>query len=208
VDILGDGCVIADLTTAAGNRAMIDAALERHGRLDVLVLNAGRQFMSPLESFPEAEWDRLFDLMVKGPFLALQRAWPALTRRPGGRVIVTASGLSLLAEKYKAAYVAAKHAVLGLVKVAALEAAEHGLTVNAVAPAWMHTGMVEAQLEQQMRLRGESRDDVLARLIATHPQERFVAPEEVASLMLFLAGPQASGLNGACIPVDGGAFLA
>src|SRR5262249_57201304 len=101
-------------------------ARARHDRLDILTLNAGAQAMTPMASYAEADWDRLMNLMVKGPFLAMRFAWPQLTRQPGGRIIVTSSTASLMGAPYKTAYVAAKHAVLGLVKVAALEEAEAG----------------------------------------------------------------------------------
>jgi len=133
VDAHGDDCLIADVATAEGNRAMVEAALQRHDRLDILVLNAGAQAMNPIASYPEADWDRLMNLMAKGPFLAMKFAWPHLTRQGSGRIIVTASTVSLQGAPYKAAYVAAKHAVLGLVKVAALEGAAAGLTANAAA---------------------------------------------------------------------------
>ena len=112
VDLHGDDCLIADVATAEGNRRMVDLALERHGRLDLLVLNAGAQAMNPIVSYSEADWDRLLNLMAKGPFLAMKFAWPHLTRQPGGRIIVTSSTLGLEGAPYKAAYVAAKHAVL------------------------------------------------------------------------------------------------
>jgi 3-hydroxybutyrate dehydrogenase len=114
VDVHGDDCLIADVATAEGNQRMVDLALERHGRLDILVLNAGAQAMNPIASYLEADWDRLMDLMVKGPFLAMKFAWPQLTRQPGGRIIVTSSTAGLVGAPYKAAYVAAKHAVLGM----------------------------------------------------------------------------------------------
>ena len=127
--------------------------------------------MNPIASYSEADWDRLMNLMVKGPFLAMKFAWPHLTRRPGGRIIVTASTVSLEGAPYKAAYVAAKHAVLGLVKVAALEGAAAGLTANAVAPGWMHTPLTENQIRDHMRLRGISRDDVIAGMAAEQPAQ-------------------------------------
>jgi 3-hydroxybutyrate dehydrogenase len=204
VDLHGDDCLIADVATAEGNRQMIELALERHGRLDILVLNAGAQAMNPIVSCPEADWDRLMNLMVKGPFLAMKFAWPHLTRQPGGRIIVTASTLGLQGAPYKAAYVAAKHAVLGLVKVAALEGAAAGLTANAVAPGWMRTPIADNQIRDHMRLRGMSRDDVIAGMMAEQPARRFVDTTEVARLITFLAGDGGSAINGACIPVDTG----
>jgi 3-hydroxybutyrate dehydrogenase len=204
VDVHGDDCLIADVATAEGNRAMVDLALERHGRLDILVLNAGAQAMNPIVDYPEADWDRLMDLMAKGPFLAMKYAWPHLTRQPGGRIIVTSSTVSLQAAPYKAAYVAAKHAVLGLVQVAALEGAAAGLTANAVAPGWMRTPLAENQIADHTRLRGISRDDVIASMVAEQPAGRFVETAEVAALITFLAGDGGSAINGACIPVDTG----
>lgn len=206
VDIAGEDVLTADVATEEGNCAMVDATLERHGRLDVLVLNAGVQFMAPILEFPLHEWERLFDVMAKGPFLAMKHAWPHLTERPGGRIIVTASASSFIAEAHKCAYVAAKHAVAGLVKVAALEGGPHGLTVNAVAPGWMRTPMVEQQLEDQMRLHEAARDEVVAAMVGRQPAKRFLETTEVANLVAFLASERASGINGACLPVDLGAL--
>jgi 3-hydroxybutyrate dehydrogenase len=204
VDVHGDDCLIADVATAEGNRRMVDLALQRHGRLDILVLNAGAQAMNPIADYLEADWDRLLNVMVKGPFLAMKFAWPQLTRQPGGRIIVTSSTAGLVGAPYKAAYVAAKHAVLGLVKVAALEGAGAGLTANAVAPGWMRTPLAENQIGDHMRLRGTGRDEVIASMIAEQPAGRFVDTAEVAGLITFLAGPGGSAINGACIPVDTG----
>jgi 3-hydroxybutyrate dehydrogenase len=204
VDVHGDGCLIADVSTAEGNRAMVEAALERHGQLDILVLNAGAQAMNPIAAYAEADWDRLMNLMAKGPFLAMKFAWPQLTRQPGGRIIVTASTVSLQGAPYKAAYVAAKHAVLGLVRVAALEGAAAGLTANAVAPGWMRTPLAENQIGDHMRLRGISRDEVIASMVAEQSAKRFVDTAEVAALITFLASDGGAAINGVCIPVDTG----
>jgi 3-hydroxybutyrate dehydrogenase len=204
VDVHGDDCLIADVSTAEGNRQMVEAALERHGRLDIVVLNAGAQAMNPIVSYPVDDWDRLMNLMVKGPFLAMKFAWPHLTRQPGGRIIVTASTVALAGAPYKAAYVAAKHAVLGLVKVAALEGAAAGLTANAVAPGWMSTPLADRQIRDHMRLRGMSQHEVIAAMVAEQPAKRFVDTAEVAALITFLAGDGGSAINGACIPVDTG----
>jgi 3-hydroxybutyrate dehydrogenase len=206
VDLVGEDCLHLDTGTEEGTRAMVRAAVERHGRLDILVLNAGVQHMAPLPDFPPAEWQRLMDVMLTGPFLAMRAAWPELTSRAGGRILVTASTSSFVAERYKAAYVAAKHGVLGLVKVAALEGAEHELTANAVAPSWMRTPLVENQVAERVRLLGKPHDEVLAGLVAGHAAPRFVEPAEVAATLAFLAGPAASGITGACVPVDLGAL--
>ena len=204
VDVHGDDYLIADVATAEGNRRMVEVALDRHGRLDILILNAGAQAMNPIASYAESDWDRLMNLMVKGPFLAMKLAWPHLTRQPGGRVIVTSSTAGLVGAPFKAAYVAAKHAVLGLVKVAALEGAAAGLTANAVAPGWMRTPLADNQIRDHVRLRGIGQDDVIASMVAEQPARRFVEPAEVAALITFLASDGGSAINGACIPVDTG----
>lgn len=206
VDAAGEGMVVADVGSDAGTRAMVDEALARHGRLDGLVLNAGVQHVAALPDFPEDEWDRVNAVVLKGPFLAIKHAWPHLAER-GGRIVVTASTSSFVAEPFKAAYIAAKHGVLGLVRAAALEGAPVGITVNAVAPSWMRTPLVERQLAEQMRLRGLGREETIAQLVERHPVKRFVEPDEVAGAIAFLLGPDASGINGACIPVDVGALV-
>jgi len=202
VDLTGEDVLHADAGTAEGNRLMVEEALRLHGRIDVLVLNAGMQFMAPIHEFPEEEWDRLMNVMVKGPYLAMKYAWAALTARPGGRIIVTASTSSVAAEPYKAAYVAAKHGIVGLIKVAALEGATAGLTANAVAPGGMFTPLIERQLDDHVRLRGISRQEVVDAFIQRHAVKRFVDPQEVAHVIAFLAGPESSGITGAVVPVD------
>ncbi|WP_051448315.1 SDR family oxidoreductase [Bradyrhizobium sp. WSM1417] len=204
-DIAGDGVFHADLSTADGNRDMVAHVLATAGHLDILVLNAGCQFVSPLHQFPDAEWERLRAVMLDGPFFALKAAWSALTRAPGGRVVVTASVASYGGGRQKAAYTAAKHGVLGLVRVAALEGAVHGLTINAVAPGWMDTALMRGQLEAQAANRGTSIDEVIALFRAAQPGNRFVDVREVAATIGFLASPCASGINGTCIPIDLGA---
>ncbi len=202
VDITGDGCDHLDVSSDEGCRRMVELAIERHGRLDTLVLNAGAQFMSPFAEFPLEQWDRLVGLMLTGPFLAIKHAWGPLTERPGGRIIVTASTSSLVGEVYKPAYVSAKHGVAGLVKVAALEGAKLGLNVNAVAPGWMWTGMAEGQIDDQARLHGLTREEVLASMDRNNPAGRMIEPREVAEVVGFLAGERASAVSGIVIPVD------
>jgi 3-hydroxybutyrate dehydrogenase len=206
VDLRGDGCFHADVGSAQGTQSMVDEAISRHGRLDTLVLNAGVQHLAPIDQFPEAEWDRLFDVMVKGPHFAIKAAWSHLTARSGGRIIVTGSALSVVGEEYKAAYVAAKHAVVGLVKVAALEGGPLSLCANAVLPGLVWTGLMENQLSEQMRLRGLSREQLLERIELYQPV-RASEPEEVAELMSFLASDRASGISGTAIPVDLGFLI-
>jgi 3-hydroxybutyrate dehydrogenase len=201
VDIIGEGLTF-DVGTRAGCQAMIDKTVELHGTVDILVLNAGFQIVHPIAEFPEADWDRLLDIYLKGPFLAMKAAWPHLISKPGSRILVTASTSSFQAEPFKAPYIAARHGILGLIKVAALEGAPHGLTANCVAPAWMDTPAVAKQLSKQSELRGISEDEVLEGFLSRQPVKRFVKTEEVASVFAFLASPAAAAITGACVPVD------
>src|SRR5438552_7480816 len=133
----------ADLTTRDGNRAVVDAALERYGRLDAVVANAGFQHVAPVREFPEEEWDALVALLLTSPFLLARYAWDALAASGDGRFLVVASVHGLVASPFKAGYVAAKHGVLGLVKVLALEGAEAGISASALCPAYVRTALVE-----------------------------------------------------------------
>lgn len=206
VDIAGEDCEHFNVASPEGCEAMVARAVELYGQLDILVLNAGVQHVSPIESFDEVQWMRVLDVGLNGPFYAIKAAWPTLTSRPGGRIVATASTLSFQAEANKAAYNSAKHGLLGLIKTAAIEGGQHGLTSNAVAPGWMMTPLVEKQLADQMRLRGGTREEVLAEFLEGQPAERFVETEEVAAVVGFLSSPAASGINGVCVPVDLGSL--
>lgn len=197
-----DAILGADLSTPEGTSGVVGRVIAEHGQLDVLVLNAGLQHVAPLSELSDEAWDRLIAVMLSSPFWAMRAAWPSLTSSPAGRVIVTASMSSFNASPYKAAYVAAKHGVLGLVRTAALEAARTRLTVNAIAPTWMDTGMVEGQLDAQQRLTGVDPDATRAGFAAGLAAGRFVTTAEVAAAAVFLADPKASGVNGACLKVN------
>jgi len=158
VDI-GDG----DLTTREGNRAVVDAALERFGRLDAVIANAGFQHVAPVAEFPEERWDALVALLLTSPFLLAKYAWEALAASGDGRFVAIASAHGLTASPFKAGYVAAKHGVLGLVKVLALEGAEVGITASAVCPAYVRTPLVEAQIADQARTHGLPEESACSR---------------------------------------------
>ena len=202
VDIVGDSVFQADIGTDAGTQASVDETLRRFGRLDIVVPNAAVQHVAPLPDFATAEWDRVMDVVLKGPFMLIRAAWPALIRQPGGRVIAIASTSAVLAEPYKAAYVAAKHGVVGLVKVAAAEGGQYGLTANAVSPGLMMTGLIEHQLAEQARLRGRTEQEILDTWCAGQAVKRPVDTMEVAAVVAFLAGPRSSGITGVALPVD------
>ena len=202
VDLHGEVTLTADVGTENGARSMIDETVRAYGRLDALVLNAGVQHMAPIDEFPLEEWDRVLSVLLRGPFIAIKRAWPHLKASSAGRIVVTASASSFVAEAYKSAYVAAKHGVAGLVKVVAIEGAPFGITANAVAPGLMLTPLIENQIADQQRLHGVQREEVLARFLARGPADRAVETTEVAEVIAFLLCERASGVNGAVVPVD------
>lgn len=195
----------ADLATQAGNEAAVDAALERFGRLDVVVPNAGFQHVAPVEEFPVEQWDRLLAVLLTSPFLLARAAWPALREADAGRVLVVASIHGKVASPFKAGYVSAKHGVLGLVKVLALEGAEHGITATAVCPGYVRTPLVEAQVADQARAHGISPDEVLEQVILQpHAVKELVEPAQVADVISMLAGPAGTAFTGAPVMMDMG----
>jgi 3-hydroxybutyrate dehydrogenase len=195
----------ADLTTTAGNEGSIAAALEQFGRLDLVVPNAGFQHVAPVEEFPVERWQTILALLLTSPFLLARHAWPALRDSGAGRFIVIASVHGLVASPYKAAYVSAKHGVVGLVKTLALEGAGVGITANAVCPGYVRTPLVEAQIADQARVHGLPEDEVLERVILEpHAVKQLIEPSEVAEVVAFLAGPAGKAFTGAPVTLDQG----
>jgi 3-hydroxybutyrate dehydrogenase len=193
----------ADLTTREGNAGAVGAALERFGRLDVVVPNAGFQHVAPVEDFPEDRWDAMLALLLTSPFLLARAAWPALREGGDGRFVAIASAHALVASPYKAAYVAAKHGVLGLVRTLALEGAADGITATAVCPGYVRTPLVEGQLPDQAARHGLSEEDALEQVILEpHAVKRLIEPEEVAATVAFLAGPHGRAFSGAPVTMD------
>ncbi|MDX6714802.1 MAG: 3-hydroxybutyrate dehydrogenase [Baekduia sp.] len=195
----------ADLTTREGNRAAVEAALERLGGLDGVVANAGIQHVAPVEDFPEDTWDRLIALLLTSPFLLAKYAWPALRDTGEGRFIAIASVHGLVASPFKAAYVSAKHGVLGFVKTLALEGAGAGISAAAVCPGYMRTPLVEGQIADQARAYGVREDQVLEEVIlAPHAVKQLIEPDDVAEFVAFLLGPHGRAFTGAPVTMDQG----
>jgi 3-hydroxybutyrate dehydrogenase len=195
----------ADLTTRDGNRASVDAALARFGRLDAVIPNAGFQHVSPVEEFDEDRWDALVALLLTSPFLLARHAWPALRASGDGRIVVVASVHGLVASPYKAGYVSAKHGVLGLVKTLALEGAADGVLASAVCPGYVRTPLVERQVADQARAHGIPEERVLEDvLLAPQALKRLLEPSEVADAVAYLLGPGGSLFTGAPLVMDGG----
>ena len=193
----------ADLATPEGNRAAVDAALERFGGLDAVVASAGFQHVAPIAEFSEERWDALLAVLLTSPFLLARYAWEALGEAGDGRFLAVASVHGLVASPYKAGYVAAKHGLLGLVKVLALEGAEKGISASAICPGYVRTPIVESQIEAQSKATGVPRERVVEDvLLAPHAVKRMLEPEEVAETAAFLLGPGGRAFTGAPVVMD------
>jgi 3-hydroxybutyrate dehydrogenase len=174
-------------------------------RIDLLINDAGLQHVARLEDFAAEQWDLLVDVMLKGPFLLTRAVLPRMRAAGFGRIIHIGSIHSLVASPFKAAYVAAKHGLLGLSKVVALETGDADITVNTICPSYIRTPLVEAQIESQARAHGISAEDVIDRImLAPMPKKRFITVAEVAAAIEFLAGPEARNITGQALVIDGG----
>jgi len=195
----------ADMSKAAPIAEMIAMTLDTFGRLDILVNNAGIQHVSPLEQFPVEKWDAILAINLSSAFHTTRAALPAMRKNKYGRIINIASAHGLVASPFKAAYVAAKHGIVGLTKVTALETAEANITCNAICPGYVYTPLVEAQIDGQAKSHGIPREQVIRDvLLAQQPNKRFATVEELGALSVFFAGDAAASITGVALPVDGG----
>jgi 3-hydroxybutyrate dehydrogenase len=193
----------ADLTTREGNAEAVTAALDAFGSLELVVANAGVQHVAAVREFPEDRWDQIIALLLTSPFLLAKHAWDALAVSGSGRFIAVASVHGLVASPYKAAYVAAKHGVLGLVKTLALEGGDVGITASAVCPGYVRTPLVERQLSDQARVHDTTPERVLEDVILQpHAVKRLIEPDEVAGVVAFLAGPGGAAFTGVPVTMD------
>jgi 3-hydroxybutyrate dehydrogenase len=195
----------ADMTKPDEIADLVSVALENFGRLDILVNNAGIQHVSPIDQFPVEKWDAVLAVNLSSAFHTIRLALPAMWRQGGGRIINIASAHALVASPFKAAYVAAKHGIVGLTKVVALETAEQNITCNAICPGYVFTSLVEAQIDGQAKSHGIPREQVIRDvLLAQQPNKRFATVEEIGAFATFLASDAAASITGAALPVDGG----
>jgi 3-hydroxybutyrate dehydrogenase len=195
----------ADMTEAAAIGEMIRTTLDTYGRLDVLVNNAGIQHVAPIDQFPIEKWEAILAINLSSAFHTIRLALPAMRHNRWGRIINIASAHGLVASPFKAAYVAAKHGIVGLTKVVALETAEEGITCNAICPGYVYTPLVEAQIDGQAKSHGIPRTQVIRDvLLAQQPNKRFATVEEMGALAVFLASEAAASITGIALPVDGG----
>jgi 3-hydroxybutyrate dehydrogenase len=195
----------ADMLKAAEIAEMVALGERTFGAVDILINNAGIQFVSPVEDFPIEKWDAIIAINLSSAFHGIRAAVPGMKKRGWGRIINTASAHSLVASPFKSAYVAAKHGIAGLTKTVALELATFGVTCNCISPGYVWTPLVERQIPDTMKARNLSKEQVINDvLLHAQPTKQFVTVDQVASLALFLCSDAASQITGANLSMDGG----
>ncbi|MCD7035557.1 3-hydroxybutyrate dehydrogenase [Metabacillus sp. GX 13764] len=197
--------IACDVTNEEALKSMFQKVEEQYGRLDILVNNAGLQHVSSLEEFPTEKFELLIKVMLTAPFIATKLAFPIMKRQKFGRILNMASINGLIGFSGKAAYNSAKHGVIGLTKVAALEGAELGITVNALCPGYVETPLVLNQMSDLARTRNVPVESVLEEVIyPLVPQKRLLSVQEIADYAVFLASDKARGVTGQAVVLDGG----
>lgn len=195
----------ADMSKPADVTGLVQEAIAKFGRVDVLVNNAGVQHVEAIETFPPEKWDLIMSINLSSAFHAIRAAVPGMKQRQWGRIINVASAHALVASPYKSAYVAAKHGILGLTKTVALETAEHGITCNAICPGYVLTPLVQKQIPETAAARGITEEQVIRDvLLHAQPTRRFVTVEEIGDTARFLCSNGAASITGIALPVDGG----
>ena len=195
----------ADMSKPEAIEEMFETVLAKFGAVDVLVNNAGIQHVAPLEEFPTPKWDAILAINLSSAFHTTRLALPGMAEKGWGRIINIASAHGLVGSAFKSAYVAAKHGLLGLTKVTALEVAEKGITCNAICPGYVYTPLVEAQIEGQAKAHGIPREEVIRNvLLAQQPNKRFATTDELGGIAVFLTSDAAASITGTTIAADGG----
>jgi 3-hydroxybutyrate dehydrogenase len=200
---IGGRFVAADLVGREGCKRLVEAALAAYGTVHVLVNNAGYQHVSPLEEFPEDQWERMIALMLTAPFLLTRYCWPAMKKQGWGRVVNIASIHALIASPFKVGYISAKHGLVGLTRTAALEGGEFGITVNAICPAYVRTPLVDAQIADQAKANAISAEEVIEKImLAPAAVKRLIEPAGVAGFVAYLCSDSARTITGAALTMD------
>ena len=195
----------ADMTNGEDLQQLVTQTIAAEGQIDILVNNAGIQYVAPITEFPEAKWRQILEIMLTAPFLLTKAVLPGMYAQKWGRVINIASVHALRASPFKSAYVVAKHGLLGLTRVTALEGAEYGVTCNAVCPSYVRTPLVEKQIADQARVHGIPESEVVEKIMVTEGAiRRLLEPEEVAHLVTYLCSDAASGITGSAQVIDCG----
>ena len=195
----------ADMTKPDQIAAMVAEAEDAFGAVDILVNNAGIQHVAPVDEFPIEKWDQIIAINLTSAFHTTRAALPKMKGKGWGRIINTASAHAFVASPFKSAYVAAKHGIAGFTKTVALEVAQKGITVNAIAPGYVWTPLVEKQIPDTMKARGLTKEQVINDVLLTaQPTKEFVTVEQVAALAVFLCSDAAKSITGTTLPMDGG----
>lgn len=203
----GVKCLYSDADMSKGDPAkkLVADAEAAFGAVDILINNAGIQTVEKIEEFPESRWEMILAINLSSNFYTIKAAVPGMKARGFGRIINIASAHGLVASPYKAAYVAAKHGVLGLTKTVALELAETGITCNAICPGFVKTPLVEGQIAEQAKANNMSEEQVVRDIIlASQPTKRFVEVDQIAAMAVFLSGDAGSAITGVPLSMDGG----
>lgn len=196
---------MADLSKRAGCKELVDYTLGKYGKVDILVNVAGVQTVSPIDEFPEDRWDFIISLMLSAPFYLTKYVWPSMKKSGWGRIINLSSVHGLVASEYKAAYVSAKHGLMGLTKTTGLEGGPLGITVNAICPAYVRTPLVDNQIADQAKTHGIKEEQVISDIMLVKSSiKKLIEPSTVAELAKFLCTDAASGMTGSALVVDGG----
>ncbi|MGJ5202293.1 3-hydroxybutyrate dehydrogenase [Bradyrhizobium sp. HKCCYLR20261] len=195
----------ADMSKPAEIAGMIALGESTFGSVDILINNAGIQFVSPVEEFPPEKWEQIIAINLSSAFYGIHAAVPGMKKRGWGRIINTASAHSLVASPFKSAYVSAKHGIAGLTKTVALELATHKITCNCISPGYVWTPLVEKQIPDTMKARNLTKEQVINDvLLAAQPTKEFVTVDQVAALALFLCSDEAAQITGTNLSIDGG----
>ena len=195
----------ANMQVPAEIQALIQDTLQAFDRIDILVNNAGIQFVSPIEKFPEDKWDQILAINLTAAFHTIRSSLPYMRQQKWGRIINIASAHGLIGSPFKSAYVAAKHGLVGLTKVIALETATDSITCNAICPGYVHTPLVDKQIEEQAKSFNLPVEKVISEvLLKSQPNKKFVEPQAIADLVVFLCSQAGDGITGATLSVDGG----
>ncbi|MBN8209046.1 3-hydroxybutyrate dehydrogenase [Bacillus sp. NTK071] len=197
--------VVANVAKEEDVKNAIDETVKKFGRIDILVNNAGIQHVAPIEEFPSEKYSLILDIMLKGPFYAIKHVFPIMKEQGYGRILNMASINGLIGFAGKAGYNSAKHGIIGLTKVAALEGADHGITVNAICPGYVDTPLVQNQLEDLAKTRNIEKEKALEQVIyPLVPQKRLIQVQEVADYSIFLVSEKAKSITGQAAVIDGG----
>ncbi len=195
----------SDLSTQKGCIDLVDYVLKKYSKVDILVNNAGIQHVSPIENFPEDKWNFIISLMLTAPFLLTKYVWPSMKAQKWGRIININSVHGIRASEFKVAYISAKHGLSGLTKVAALEGAPYGITVNSICPSYVRTPLVDNQIDDQAKTHGIPREKVIEEIMLKKAAiKKLIEPDDIAEVAKFLCTPSANYITGSMMTIDCG----